>query len=240
MKYVLMLLLAVLPALLLGLYIWLRDPKKEPVLQLLKAAGMGMAVCIPVAFIEVGISWLLFGFDGSPTTLIGTTTQAFFVAALPEELAKLFVVWVVLYKNPYFDEHFDGIVYAVFVGLGFALVENISYIFQNEETWLTVGIGRALLSVPGHYAFAVIMGYFYSVYHFVNHSKSIAACILLVPFVVHGIYDALAMSGAVSPVVGGLSFLVLIYFCIKLHAVAESRLKALIDKDRQTTKNDFL
>ncbi|MBR6166928.1 MAG: PrsW family intramembrane metalloprotease [Paludibacteraceae bacterium] len=239
MKYVLMLQLAVLPAVLLGLYIWLRDPKKEPVLQLLKAAGMGMAVCLPVAFIEVGISWLLFGSGGSPTTLIGTTAQAFLVAALPEELVKLFALWIVLYKNPYFDEHFDGIVYAVFVGLGFALVENISYVFQNEETWLTVGIARALLSVPGHYAFAVMMGYFYSVYHFVNRSKPIAACILLVPFVAHGIYDALAMSGAVSPVVGAISFLVLIYFCIKLHAIANTRLKALIDRDMQTPQNDF-
>ena len=227
-----MLQLAVLPAILLGLYIWIRDPKKEPVLQLLKAAGLGMAVCIPVAFAETGISWLLFR-GGEPTTLIGTTAQAFLVAAVPEELVKLFALWIVLYKNPYFDEHFDGIVYAVFVGLGFALVENLFYVFQSGDAWLSVGIARALLSVPGHYAFAVLMGYFYSVYHFVNHSVSNAICILLIPVLVHGIYDALAMSGSVNAYVGGFCFIVLIYFCIKMHAVANSRLTAMIRKDEE-------
>lgn len=46
--------------------------------------------------------------------------DSFLLAAIPEELAKFFILWLLLRKNPAFDEHFDGIVYAVCVGLGFA------------------------------------------------------------------------------------------------------------------------
>ena len=122
---------------------------------------------------------MFWGADGEPTTLIGSTMQAFVVAALPEESFKLLALWLVLRKNPFFDEHFDGIVYAVCVELGFAAVENIFYVFSEEE-WVTVAISRALLAVPGHYAFAILMGYYYSVYHFVDHSPKVAACILRV------------------------------------------------------------
>ena len=165
-------------------------------------------------------------------TLIGTTMQAYVIAALPEESFKLLALWLVLRKNPYFDEHFDGIVYAVCVGLGFAAIENIFYVLSEKE-WVSVAISRALLAVPGHYAFAILMGYYYSVYHFVDHSPKIAVCILLVPVAAHGVYDALAMSGLVNPYIGGLSFFVLIWFCVKMHKVAKEKIVAVIEKDQQ-------
>ena len=79
------------------------------------------------------------------------------------------------------------------------------------------------------------MGYYYSIYHFVDHSPKIAACVLLVPVFGHGVYDALAMSGLANPVIGGISFLVLIYFCVKMHKVAKTKVLALIDKDKNMT-----
>ena len=59
--------------------------------------------------------------------------DAFFLAAIPEEVAKLFMLWLLLRKNPFFDEHFDGIVYAVCVGLGFAAFENICYLLGGID-----------------------------------------------------------------------------------------------------------
>ncbi len=224
--------IALLPAILLWLYIWKKDPQPEPTFWLVKALLWGVAICIPVSVIEIGIQTILFDAGGSPTTLTGTTAMAFLVAALPEESFKLLALWLVLRRNPYFDEHFDGIVYAVCVGLGFAAIENIFYVFGDEE-WVTVAISRALLAVPGHYAFAILMGYYYSVYHFVGHTPKVATCILLVPVAAHGVYDALAMSGIVSPYIGGLCFFVLVYFCIKLHKKANIKVVELIEKDRQ-------
>ena len=232
---IIIILSAILPAILLWLYIWKKDTQKEPTSWLVKAVLWGVAIIIPVAILESGIEAMLLGVGGKPTSLLGTTTMAFVVAALPEETFKLFALWMVLQKNPYFDEHFDGIVYAVCVGLGFASMENIMYVF-GEDDWFSTAIVRALLAVPGHYAFAILMGYYYSVYHFVDHSPKVAACVLLVPVLAHGTYDALAMSGIVSPVVGGLSFFVLIYFCVKMHKVAKAKVLALVEKDNDRIK----
>ena len=232
MKAILLFVLAVLPAVLLWLYIWKKDTQKEPTSWLLKAVLWGVGICIPVAFLEVGIESVLF--DGAkPSSLFDTTVMAFFVAALPEEAFKLLVLWLLLRKNPYFDEHFDGIVYAVCVGLGFAAIENLFYLLKEQENWMAVAASRSLLAVPGHYAFAVLMGYYYSVYHFVDRSPKVAVSIFLVPFVAHGVYDAIAMSGMVNQYVGGISFVVLIYFCIKLHNVAKSKVLALVEKDTE-------
>lgn len=217
------LLAALLPAILLWIYIWKKDPQKEPTSRLVIATLLGVVICIPISFVELGIDAIMFGIDGEPTSLAGTTAMAFLSAALPEEAIKLLALWLVLRKNRYFDEHFDGIVYAVCIGLGFAAIENIVYVFSEEE-WVSVAISRALLAVPGHYAFAILMGYYYSIYHFIDHSPKAAVRILLIPLFAHGVYDALAMSGMVDPTIGGICFLILIYFCIKMHKVARTKI----------------
>lgn len=231
MTIIIMLVAALLPAVLLWLYVWKKDPQKEPTSWLVKATLLGVALCIPVAILEMGIETVLFGVDGVPTNLADITIMAFFVAAIPEESFKLLALWLILRKNPFFDEHFDGIVYAVCIGLGFAAMENVLYVFNDEE-WVTVAIGRALLAVPGHYAFAILMGFYYSIYHFVDKSPKIAVCVLLVPVLAHGIYDSLAMSSIVDPSIGGISVLVLIYFCVKMHKVARKKLLALKEVDK--------
>ena len=236
MNILILLAAALLPAILLWIYIWKQDAQPEPTNRLVKAVLYGVGIGIPVALFEMVIESVLF--DGDPTTLFGTTVQAFFVAALPEESFKLLALWLVLRKNPYFDEHFDGIVYAVCVGLGFAALENVLYVVGAEENWFSVAVTRALLAVPGHYAFAVLMGYYYSVYHFVDHSSRTAACILLVPVVAHGVYDAIAFSSTVNPYVGGISTVVLIYFCIKMHKSAKSKVLALIERDSNRIQNE--
>ena len=222
---------ALLPPILLLLFVWHKDATKEPFRQLLKAVIFGALICIPAVFWESFMGTLLFNGE-EPTTIIGTTLNAFLCAAVPEETLKLIALWLVLRRNPYFDEHFDGIVYAVCVSLGFAAVENVGYVLNHEEAWVSVAVTRALMAVPGHYAFAVFMGYYYSMYHFVRHDATTAISILLVPVLAHGIYDSLAMSSMVNPLIGGLGFVFLIFFCIKMQRVACDRLTQMIDRDR--------
>ena len=224
---------AVLPAILLWLFTCKHDANPEPMSQMVKAFLLGALICFPVSFVEQGISGLLFGANGSPTTLIGSTIEAFLVAALPEEGFKLLILWLILRHNPYFDEHFDGIVYAVCVGLGFATLENLGYVLGNMDAWLQVAFSRALLAVPGHYAFAVFMGYYYSQYHFVEKSAKNLLSMFFVPFFAHGCYDAFALTGSVEPVLGGISFIVLVYFCIKLHRNARQKMIAQVELDRR-------
>lgn len=146
------------------------------------------------------------------TALSVAFKQAFFSAALPEEGAKLLMLWLLLRNNPYFDERFDGIVYAVCVGMGFAAVENVLYLFNNYDSWLSVGIARALFAVPGHFFDAVIMGYYYSHYHFgTRRNPATKALILAAPVVAHGIYDGILFSYDIDD---GVAVVALILFLI--------------------------
>lgn len=226
---------ALLPSILLGLYIWIKDPQKEPILWLLGGFLLGGALCVPVASIETVIEDFLFGPYFSASNYFEMSANAFLVAAIPEEGFKLLVLWLLLRWNPYFDEHIDGIVYAVCVGLGFAAVENVIYL-MGDENWVSTAIVRSLLAVPGHFVYAVLMGFYYSLYCFVDHSKKNAVCILLVPVIVHGIYDSLAMTGRVNPYVGLVCFFVLIFFCIRIQLMAKKRILFLIKKDKEQNK----
>ena len=57
--------------------------------------------------------------------------QSFFEAAIPEEVAKFVMLYLLVWKSKELNHHYDGIVYSVFVSLGFALIENILYVFQG-------------------------------------------------------------------------------------------------------------
>ena len=222
-----MLAAAILPAAILWIYIWKKDSQPEPTSWLVKAVLLGIGICIPVVIVEIGIEMFLYSVGIVPTNLVGTTMQAFVVAAIPEEAFKLLALWLILRKNPYFDEHFDGIVYAVCVGLGFAAIENVFYILGEEE-WISVAVSRALLAVPAHYAFAILMGYYYSVYHFVDHSIKNAICILLVPVMAHGIYDAIVFAADMIPALSIVITTVLIVFCSKMWKYAKARMEELM------------
>ena len=210
MEFLIIIAAALLPAILLWGYIWKMDRKKEPTSLLIKATCYGVLICLPVAMVESMISGVLFG-EGGPTTLFGTTVDAFMVAAIPEEAFKLFALHRILKNNPYFDEHFDGIVYAVCVGLGFAGLENILYLFD----------------------FAVLMGYYYSVYHFVNRSRRTRAMILVAPVLAHGLYDALLMSAMVNAALGGICFCGAVYLTYRLHIYARKKVLAMVNNDKQ-------
>lgn len=161
------------------------------------------------------------------TALSVAFKQAFFSAALPEEGAKLLMLWLLLRNNPYFDERFDGIVYAVCVGMGFAAVENVLYLFSNYDSWLSVGIVRALFAVPGHFFDAVIMGYYYSHYHFgTRRNPATKALILAAPVVAHGIYDGILFSYDIDD---GVAMVALILFLIFFNRLKKTG-RRLIDE----------
>ena len=236
----LMLILAVLPSVLLWLYVYKRDPIPEPGRLLLKAFIYGMVSCIPIVIVEAFLMPIISIFGEN---VIGSTLKAFFVAALPEEGFKLLALWLILRNNPYYDEHYDGIVYSVCVGLGFATVENLGYVLGSGD--LMVALSRAFLAVPLHYACAVLMGYYYSVYHFADRSDRVKWSILLVPILVHGIYDAIAFLPSVPSVHPGLSGIVMIalcLFCIKVHQYCKKQIDKQLakdDQDRQFREGDW-
>ena len=219
---------AIAPVVVLLWQILKRDSANpEPPKMLMKAFFYGMVstvvtfIFLPVTEVIGDITML----DDNPLAL--AFKQAFFSAALPEEGAKLLMLWLLLRNNPYFDERFDGIVYAVCVGMGFAAVENVLYLFNNYDSWLSVGIARALFAVPGHFFDAVIMGYYYSHYHFgTRRNPATKALILAAPVVAHGIYDGILFSYSIDD---GVAVVALILFLIFFNRLKKTG-RRLIDE----------
>lgn len=219
---------ALIPAVILGWWIYQKDSlRPEPLRQLILAFLYGVGSTFVTLVITQLLGMMgLFVYDlGSFAGAVGT---ALFAAALPEELAKLLMLWLFLRRNPFYDERFDGIVYAACVGLGFAAAENVLYLVQSEN-WLGTGIMRGLTAVPAHFAIACAMGYFYSKRHFGDRSTITAVCVLAVPILIHWIYDALAFSEGIYP---ALSVVINIFFVLLIYRVYKSTMRRIDELQR--------
>lgn len=120
-----------------------------------------------------------------------------------------------IWRDKNFDEYFDGIVYATFIGLGFACVENIEYVFMFG---FGTGVVRALLSVPGHFLFGVVMGYFLSMAKFHPEKRGTYLISgLLLAMIAHGLFDWLLMvSSALGAGLGSILYFVFLWGDFKL------------------------
>lgn len=153
--------IAIFPAIFFMIYIYRNDDKeKEPPLLLLKCI-IGGLLSVPIAIIlemisEQVVYYLLENVVTATRVNYGVLTAIF--VGLIEEGAKFFFLYKFTWKDKAFNYRFDGIVYAVFVSLGFAALENVFYVF-NYGTG--VALQRALLTIPGHMSFAVYMGLYY-------------------------------------------------------------------------------
>lgn len=230
---ILILLTALLPVAILVFYIYRKDKNlPEPTGQLVKAFFYGV-ISAPSSFfisIPLGMMGLYLVED---TTVLGSVSSAFFGAAIPEESAKLFVLWLVLRKNPFFDEKMDGIVYAVCVSLGFAAFENILYLFSDTESFLSIGIVRAIFAVPGHFCFGILMGYYYSIAKFYPKSSiKNKILVLLAPIIAHGLYDSILFVMNVTPIISGLLLIVFLVFCHKMWKYSSQRIEKHLRRDQ--------
>jgi RsiW-degrading membrane proteinase PrsW (M82 family) len=85
-----------------------------------------------------------------------------------------------------FNESFDGVVYAVMVSMGFAVTENIFYVFEGG---METAIARAFTAVPAHSTFGILMGYFMGKAKFSKNKTALNFVGLLLAVIFHGAYD---------------------------------------------------
>lgn len=232
---ILIIVTALLPVLILGWWIYRKDSARpEPPRMLYKAFlyGVGSTFVSLLISTFMGMMGIMVYDLGSFT---GAVSTALFAAALPEEIAKLTMLWLLLRKNSYYDEYLDGIVYAACVGLGFAGAENILYLLQSDD-WVGTGIVRGLTAVPAHFAIACAMGYFYSKRHFGDRSTITAVCILAVPVVIHWVYDALAFSEGIYPALSVVINILFVGLVFWIYKATMRRIDTLqrIDQSRMT------
>lgn len=224
---------AILPAFLLVYYIWWKDKyQREPIGLILRGVGYGVLSAVLAVLLEGLISSLGLIPD-PPQGFLQALWKAFVGAAIPEELVKLLMLWLLLRKNPYFDERFDGIVYACCVGMGFAGTENIIYLLSNLDQWQSVAIQRALFAVPGHFMFAVAMGYFYSMLYFGDMSVRDKARVFWVPVTLHGIYDGLLFMASLGTILTGLLVIMFYVFCWLMYRGGQHRIAEQLQRDKK-------
>lgn len=188
---------ALLPALLLMFYVYRKDTvEKESGRLLLRLFLLGAAACIPASLLET-LSMRILDRFMEPGTTRYVVWEAFFIVAVAEEGCKSLALHWGSWRSPEFNYRFDGIVYAVFVGMGFAGFENLLYVLNYGPD---VVIARGLLSIPGHMTFAVFMGLYYAqskmaeLYDDGYRRRRNFSMSLLFPIALHGFYDFCLMS----------------------------------------------
>jgi RsiW-degrading membrane proteinase PrsW (M82 family) len=182
--------LALAPVFIIAFYIYFKDKyEKEPLGILLIALLSGVFISLPVMLTESFFSFIGQGLTG----FAKAGWDAFMVAALNEEAFKLVALTILIWKSREFNEKFDGIVYASFISLGFAGIENVLYVFQHGYA---TGVVRAITAVPAHALFGITMGFFFGMAKFypAKRTKYLRLSFFL-PFMLHGIYDFILMSG---------------------------------------------
>jgi len=215
----------VLPALFLMRYIYLKDKiEKEPLPMLMKLCLSGIYAAFLALLLEMLGGELLANMQFSSRTYFVIADAV--MIGISEELSKFFFLYRRTWRSPHFNYRYDGVVYAVFVSLGFAAFENVMYLLQYG---LSIAVSRGLLAVPAHMAFGVFMGSFYgSAKIYDVYGKEGKAFLynffgVFVAAALHAFYDACAMLDNDTAMMLFIGFVIVMYIVV-IHKVRhESR-----------------
>ena len=191
MQQLLVCLPVALPVLFWAVYHYHKDRHlPEPVGNLVLTLLLGaLAAGISMALYK-GIGLLGLRFDAGH--LADTNPAALFAYSMMvigpvEELAKIVLFLIVVLRFKKFDEPIDGIIYASFIGLGYAAVENWQYL---DYLTTTQAYARGFASPVVHILFASIWGHWIAKAHLNRRSVATAALAgLAIAAGLHGLYD---------------------------------------------------
>lgn len=225
----LLLFLSILPVAILMIYFYYRDKyEKEPVTTLMLAFFGGILSAVATLAALYPFSSFFPQFESN---LFNSVFTSLILAAIPEEFFKFVFLYLFIWGNRNFNEYYDGIIYAVFVSLGFACLENIAYVYQYG---IGTGIGRAILTVPAHALFGVIMGYYFSLAKFIPENRSYYLIrSIIYPVIAHAIFNFMLFysSGMADSYPYGslIVFFLFLYFNFRLYRTALKKMRRHVD-----------
>ncbi len=177
---------ALAPVIVVIFYIYIKDKfEKEPKKLLLYNFLFGAIVSVFISSI-LYIIYDVYLPRSDDFSVLQQFIKAFFVVALIEEFSKYIIVRFYAQPKSDFNEPFDGIVYAVMVSMGFAVVENLFYVLEGG---LHVALLRAFTAIPAHATFGILMGYFMGKAKFTNQKAKWNLIGLATAILFHGSYD---------------------------------------------------
>ena len=180
------------PLVLLGVVYRMDRLEREPPALLASLFLRGVLAMFPILILELLASQFVDFFYWQPLVYLFLTY--FVIPGFVEEGVKFRVLRRRTWNEPNFNYRFDGVVYAVFVSLGFAAVENVLYVLTSG---FSTAVLRAIFSIPGHAMFGVIMGLSFSQARWAaRHGQREQAAAQqkrawLLPALLHGAYDFL-------------------------------------------------
>ncbi|MCL6547864.1 MAG: PrsW family intramembrane metalloprotease [Alicyclobacillus sp.] len=180
--------LAVLPAMLLLVWLYTRNTlQPEPKRQVYRLFLLGAAIVFPAGLVE---RFMLETTFTARTGLAATVVTAFFVAGMVEEFLKAAIVDRAAFRRGLMKRPIDCIVYCGAVALGFATVENILYVTSSG---FATAILRSVTAIPAHLMFGIVMGtaFVRAIWFGANQAWA-----YVLPALVHGMYDAFALSAS--------------------------------------------
>lgn len=192
MELIFLFLLSIIPGIfLLFVILYMDRNEREPMHLIIITFFLGVLSTIPALIVQLILSIIpIFSIPG----IIGAFFSSFIQVAPIEELAKLSVVLIFIFPNKHFNEENDGIVYVSTSALGFAVFENIFYVFGHG---FEVGILRAVTAIPIHCFTGVIMGYFVGLAKFAPQPRRTTLILkgYFLAYFIHASYNTLCLSG---------------------------------------------
>ena len=195
MQQALLLAPVVLPVIFWAAYHYHKDRHlPEPIGHLVLALLFGVLAAGVSQTLYIGLEPLGLRYDAgylAETNTLGLLAYAVLAIGPIEEFSKLLFFILIVVRFEEFDEPLDGIIYASFIGLGYAAIENWQYL---EYLTLTEAIARGFASPVVHIVFASIWGYWIGRAWQRQESLSRAALLgFLVAAGLHGIYDFIVL-----------------------------------------------
>lgn len=206
-----LIIIAVLPALILLGFIYMRDRKEKPPVKLMVLLlALGAGTIIPAVIAEFIGQLIVAQTDTDHQTML--LVLCFLVIGIVEELGKYLVTVCTTWKSREFQHSYDGVIYMVCASLGFAILENILYVASGG---IGTGILRAFTAIPLHCTVGVIMGALYAKGREAAYAGDRAGMVgfmawaYIVPVFIHGLYDYLVMAASYGYISEAWVFLIL-------------------------------
>jgi len=234
MERITLMLPIVLPVVFWAVYHYHKDRHlPEPPRNLLLCFGLGLLAAALSKGMYEGLEPLGLRFDAvalADEDPLALFTYAMLAIGPIEELAKMLPFLIIVLRLDAFDEPLDGLVYASFIGLGYAAAENVHYLdFLSPLEAVARGFAGPVI----HILFASIWAYWISRARLARSSihKPALLGFALAAFL-HGLYDFLVLLEPVAalPIAAALIVAIWIWRLRVMHRMHQDAVKRSQDE----------
>ena len=232
-----------LPGLLWLLYFSTRDRyARESKRLVLQTYGLGILCAVPAAMLNGLALGLLGGLTPGSGNPFVIAIACFLVIGPVEEGCKYLATRLFAYERPAFSTLMDGLTYSAAAALGFASIENVSYVLSGG---LAVIIPRAVSATLAHVLFASVWGYALGVDKFSQGDQRAQLWRrLAIAATLHGLYDFLLLTQTVLAF-GVVPLMIVMWFWLRrrvrvAHAESPLRERAWLFLEECPSCGEFL